>query len=205
MRGRFVSLEGGEGVGKSTQLRALASALRQRGLAVVETREPGGSDGGEAIRELLLSGSADRWSLQAEALLFAAARSDHVDQTIRPALQAGAWVLSDRFLDSSLAYQGGAGGLGLAEIRALHRFGSRDFLPDRTLVLELAAGAERARARDGAEGDRIGSRSADYHTAVAQAFREIASHEPERVRLIDASGTAQEVTARLLAEVKDLL
>ena len=205
MRGRFVSLEGGEGVGKSTQLRALAEALRQRGLTVVETREPGGSDGGEAIRELLLSGSADRWSLQAEALLFAAARSDHVDQTIRPALKAGAWVLSDRFLDSSLAYQGGAGGLSLAEIRALHRFGSSDFLPDRTLVLELAAGAERARARDGAEGDRIGSRSADYHTAVAQAFREIASHEPERVRLIDASGTAQEVTARLLAELKDLL
>ncbi len=110
-RGRFIALEGGEGVGKSTQVRALAAALRARGHDVVETREPGGSEGAEAIRRLLLEGAADRWTPGAEALLFAAARADHVAKTIRPALEAGRWVLTDRFLDSSLAYQGGAGGV----------------------------------------------------------------------------------------------
>jgi len=111
-RGRFISLEGGEGVGKSTQSRALAAALRARGIEVVETREPGGSTGAEAIRKLLLEGGADRWGARAEALLFAAARADHVDKTILPALEAGRWVICDRFLDSSIAYQGGADGLG---------------------------------------------------------------------------------------------
>ena len=111
-RGRFISLEGGEGVGKSTQVRALAEELRERAIEVVETREPGGSDGAERIRELLLTGDEERWGAEAEALLFAAARSDHVDKVIRPALEAGKWVLSDRFVDSSLAYQGGAGELG---------------------------------------------------------------------------------------------
>lgn len=205
MRGRFISLEGGEGVGKSTQLRALAQALRERGLAVVETREPGGSPGGEAIRQLLLGGEADRWSLPAEALLFAAARSDHVARTIRPALEQGAWVLSDRFLDSSLAYQGRAGGLGFEAVRALHRFGSDDFLPDRTLILELSEGAERAQARDGNGSDRIGGRSAAYHQAVAEAFRAIAEAEPARVRVVDAAGTPHEVTRRLLGHIEDLL
>ena len=134
--GRFISLEGGEGAGKSTQLRALARTLRERGLDVLETREPGGSDGAEAIRTLLLTGGADRWSPRAEALLFAAARADHIEKTIRPALARGAWVLSDRFLDSSRAYQG-QGELSDSDIVALHRIGSADFLPDRTLVLTL--------------------------------------------------------------------
>ena len=107
-RGRFITLEGGEGVGKSTQLKALAQALRERGIDLVVTREPGGSEGAEKIRELLLTGDEERWSPQAEALLFAAARADHVDKVIRPAVLAGKWVLSDRFIDSSLAYQGGA-------------------------------------------------------------------------------------------------
>src|SRR5690349_11468209 len=123
MRGRFITLEGGEGVGKSTQVRALADALRARGLVVVVTREPGGSEGAEKIRELLLGGEEDRWGAPAEALLFAAARSDHVAKTIAPALAAGKWVLSDRFLDSSLAYQGGAGGLGIDAVRAINDFG----------------------------------------------------------------------------------
>jgi dTMP kinase len=203
-RGRFISLEGGEGVGKSTQLRALAEALRLRGHQVVETREPGGSAGAEAIRQLLLDGAADRWSLEAEALLFAAARRDHLDKTIRPALGRGAWVVTDRFVDSSLAYQGGAGGLGIEAVRGLHRFGSGDFLPDRTLVLELATGGERARTRDGAGSDRIGGRPAEYHEAVTAAFRGIAAAEPKRVRLVDASGSPQDVTGRLLAQLKDL-
>src|SRR6186997_1221831 len=137
MRGRFISLEGGEGVGKSTQLDALAEALHGRGLRVLLTREPGGSPGAESIRKMLLEGEETRWNPRAEALLFAAARSDHVETTIRPALDRGEWVLSDRFLDSSLAYQGLAGGLGIDAVRDLHRFGSLDFLPDRTLVLTL--------------------------------------------------------------------
>ena len=147
-RGRFISLEGGEGAGKSTQVRALAEALRGRGLEVVTRREPGGSEGAERIRELLLTGSDDRWSAEAEALLFAAARTDHVDRVIRPAIEAGKWVISDRFVDSSLAYQGGAGGLGIEAVRAINAFGIREWFPDRTLVLSLAEGGARARARD---------------------------------------------------------
>ena len=206
-RGRFISLEGGEGAGKSTQLAALAEALEGRGLRVVVTREPGGSPGAEAIRRLLLEGDETRWNPRAEALLFAAARSDHIDKTIRPAVERGEWVLSDRFLDSSLAYQGEAGGLGIDAVRGLHRFGSEDFLPDRTLVLTLdeAEGAARARTRDGNPGDRIGSRPPSYHAAVDAGFRAMAASEPDRVRLIDASGPAPTVTARLLYALGDLL
>ena len=204
-RGRFISLEGGEGVGKSTQVQALQAALNERGIDCLTTREPGGSDGAEAIRALLLGGDDGRWSIRAEALLFAAARADHVEKTIGPALAQGRWVLSDRFLDSSLAYQGGAGGLGLEAVRALHDLGSQGFLPDRTLVLVLGEGNERARARDSAGSDRIGGRSAEYHRQVDAAFRLIAEPEPERVRLVDASGTPAEVTQRLLDELADLL
>jgi dTMP kinase len=204
-RGRFISLEGGEGVGKSTQLCALAAALRTHGLDVVETREPGGSKGGEAIRELLLGGEEERWSAQAEALLFAAARTDHVDKVVRPALLEGRWVISDRFIDSSLAYQGGAGGLGIEAVRAINAFGMADCFPDRTLLLLLPDGAERALARDVGISDRIGSRSASYHQAVEDAFREIAREEPERVGLVDASGSPGDVTQRLIAALEDLL
>ncbi|MFL6844783.1 MAG: dTMP kinase [Allosphingosinicella sp.] len=207
MKGRFISLEGGEGAGKSTQMRALASVLRARGLDVVETREPGGSPGAEAIRALLLEGGDDRWTPEAEALLFAAARADHVARTIRPALERGAWVLSDRFLDSSLAYQGGAAGVGIETVRRLHEIGSRGFLPDRTLLLELPAEAvaERLKVRDSAGSDRIGGRGSDFHGRVADAFGRLADEEPQRFRRIDASGPAEAVTARLLAAVEDLL
>jgi dTMP kinase len=204
-RGRFISLEGGEGVGKTTQLLKLAAALQERGHEVVTTREPGGSPGAEAIRALLLTGADDRWSARAEALLFAAARTDHVDKRIRRALEAGQWVLSDRFIDSSLAYQGGAGALGLQEVRAINAFGIGDCFPDRTLVLLLPEGSERARARDGEASDRIGGRPDSYHAAVEAAFHRLAANEPERVRLVDASGSATEVTARLLGELEDLL
>ncbi len=202
---RFITLEGGEGVGKSTQLKALQAALAQRGVDCVVTREPGGSEGAEAIRALLLSGDEARWSAESEALLFATARADHVEKTIRPALSQGKWVLSDRFLDSSLAYQGGAGGLGIERVRDLYRFACGDFLPDRTLILILDEGAERARARDADGADRIGGRSAEYHHKVETAFRIIAAEEPERVRLVDASGTPEEVTQRLLDGLKDIL
>jgi dTMP kinase len=201
--GRFISLEGGEGVGKSTQLRALAAALRARGLTVLETREPGGSEGAEAIRRLLLE--EQDWPIEAEALLFAAARADHVDKVIRPALEQGDWVLSDRFIDSSLAYQGEAGGLGIERVHELHALATGGFLPDRTLVLALDEGQQRARERDGHSGDRIGGRGADFHHKVALAFRKLAQEEAERVRLIDASGPQGEVTERLLAALADLL
>ena len=204
-RGRFISLEGGEGVGKSTQVKALAEALRSRGLDVVVTREPGGSEGAEQIRELLLSGNDDRWGSQAEALLFAAARADHVAKTIRPALEKGQWVLADRFVDSSLAYQGGAGGLGIEAVRAINAFGIGEDFPDRTLVLTLDEGVDRARARDSDGSDRIGGRPDDYHRKVEAAFHIIAAEEPERVRLVDASGTPQQVTERLIGALKDLL
>ena len=204
-RGKFISLEGGEGVGKSTQVKALADALRGRGLDVVVTREPGGSEGAERIRELLLTGSDDRWGPQAEALLFAAARADHVQKVIRPAIEAGQWVLADRFIDSSLAYQGGAGGLGIEAVRAINAFGIGENFPDRTLVLVDEAGSERARARDTAGSDRIGGRNEDYHRRVEAAFLIVAAEEPQRVRLIDASGTPDQVTARLLDAIQDLL
>jgi len=204
-RGRFISLEGGEGVGKSTQIRALAEALRTRGIDLIVTREPGGSEGAEKIRELLLTGAEERWSAQAEALLFAAARADHVDKIIRPAVLAGKWVLSDRFVDSSLAYQGGAGGLGIDAVRAVNAFGIREFFPDRTLVLALAEGGARARARDNEASDRIGGRPEGYHQKVDLAFRQIAAEEPGRVRIVDASGSPDDVTQRLLGELEDLL
>lgn len=203
---RFISLEGGEGVGKSTQARRLADALRQRGQDVLLTREPGGSPGAEVIRTLLLQGEGDRWDMGAEALLFAAARADHVAKTIRPALEAGRWVLCDRFVDSSRAYQGAAGGLGDRAVLDLHATGSAGLLPDRTLILDLPdqEAAARADARDSGQPDRIGGRDAAFHSAVVAAFRRFAEQEPKRVRLVDASGTEEQVTERLLAAVGDL-
>lgn len=204
-RGRFVTLEGGEGVGKSTQIKALADALRARGLDVLVTREPGGSEGAERIRELVLSGNEERWGSKAEALLFAAARADHVASVISPALDRGTWVLSDRFVDSSLAYQGGAGGLGIDKVRAINEFGIGDEFPDLTLILMLEDGRNRARERDAHGSDRIGGRPDDYHQKVTAAFQIIAAKEPDRVRLVDASGTAEQVTERLLDSMHDLL
>ena len=205
-RGRFITLEGGEGAGKSTQLRALAQALRSRGLDVVETREPGGSEGAEAIRALLLTGGADRWSPRAEALLFAAARADHVEKTIRPALQRGAWVLSDRFLDSSRAYQGLAGGLGDEEVRTLHQIGSGGLQPCRTILLEAPGDdvAERLRKRDGDEVDAIGGRNARYHADVARGFAGLAQDDDTIVQ-IDASGSADAVHETVMRELAPLL
>ena len=206
-RGKFLSIEGGEGAGKSTQVRRLADELRARGLDVIVTREPGGSEGGEAIRELLMKGEVKRWSSHTEALLFAAARADHVEKVIQPALGIGTWVISDRFIDSSRAYQGVAGGIDDAAVLALHGFGSRGLLPDRTLVLEVPPeiGAERAAARDGAAADRFAARERAFHDDVAAAFRRFAAAEPDRVRLIDAAGDVDEVAAEVIEAVADLL
>jgi len=205
-RGRFIALEGGEGVGKSTQVRALAAALRAQDRDVVETREPGGSEGAEAIRRLLLEGAADRWTPGAEALLFAAARADHVARTIRPALEAGRWVITDRFLDSSLAYQGGAEGVSVDRLRLLHEVGSGGLLPDRTLLLRLPTSVAKARtaARDRGASDRIGGRDDDYHTRVAERFDLLAQTDRGRYRFVDALGTIEDVSARILAEMEGL-
>ena len=206
-RGKFITLEGGEGVGKSTQLRLLAHALRTRGLDVVETREPGGTEGAEAIRALLLDGAADRWNPQTEALLFAAARADHVARVIRPALERGAWVLSDRFIDSNRAYQAGASGLADADIMAAHRIGSGGLMPNRTLLLTLPldVAAERAAQRDAGRTDRFGARGRGFHDAVNTAFLSQAAQEPDRVRIIDAAESAEAVSARIVHEIEDLL
>lgn len=206
MRGKFISLEGGEGAGKSTQVRRLAVALEERGVRVVVTREPGGSEGAEAIRGLLMQGDVARWSPHAEALLFAAARADHVERLIRPAVEAGSWVICDRYIDSTRAYQG-AQGIDDAAILALHGFGSKGLLPDRTYLLELSpeAGAARAGARDGDATDRFGMRASDFHTQVAAIFARIADAEADRVRRIEASGDPDSVTGALMADLADLL
>ncbi|MBR0551585.1 dTMP kinase [Stakelama marina] len=206
MSGRFISLEGGEGVGKSTQATRLAEALRDRGVDAIVTREPGGSEGAEAIRDLLMQGSVTRWSAHTEALLFAAARADHVEKHIRPAVEAGEWVICDRFIDSTRAYQG-AQGIDDSAILALHAFGSKGLLPDRTFLLEVpqAEGAERATARDGAGADRFAAREGSFHEAVGAAFDRIADAEPDRVHRIDATGSPQQVTARLIDALSDLL
>lgn len=206
--GRFISLEGGEGVGKSTQAAALAGRLGRRGIDCEVTREPGGSPGAEAIRGLLMAGAVDRWSPHAEALLFAAARSDHVDRRIRPAIAAGRWVICDRYLDSTRAYQGAAGGIDDGALLALHGFGSRGLLPDRTLVLVLPddEAAERARLRDaGIANDRFGARDPVFHHAVNAAFRTLAAAEPDRMRLVSASGSPDDVSDRLFDALGDWL
>lgn len=206
-QGRFIALEGGEGVGKSTQTRLLAEALERRGIAVVVTREPGGTPGAEAIRELLLRVEGEGWNPRAEALLFAAARSDHVDRLIRPCLARGTWVVCDRFVDSSRAYQGGGGGLSDDDLLTLHRIGSGGMLPDLTLLLEAPAEtiATRLAQRDTGNTDRIGGREAEYHNRVSQAFGRIAAAEPRRFARIDAGGSLEAAHHAILAAVEPLL
>lgn len=206
MKGRFISLEGGEGAGKSTQARRVAESLAERGIPAIVTREPGGSDGAEAIRALLMHGEVARWSPCAEALLFAAARADHVERTIAPALAAGQWVISDRYVDSTRAYQG-AQGIEDGDIVALHRFGCGGLLPDRTFLLQLSpeAGIERASARDRGTTDRFGMRGPKFHSRVWERFAEISASEPERIRRVDASGDADSVTRAIMAGLADLL
>lgn len=198
--GRFITLEGGEGAGKSTQARLLADALRAQGQEVLLTREPGGTAGAEAIRALLLSTDGEGWHPRAEALLFAAARSDHVARTIRPALAAGSWVVCDRFIDSNRAYQGGADEISDADIRALHGFGSAGLLPDLTLLITVTPETATARLaqRDGDRADRIGGRGADYHAGVSASFAALAELEPHRIATVEGEGSAQDIHLRIM-------
>ena len=206
-RGRFIALEGGEGAGKSTQAKRLTEALRARGLDVLLTREPGGTPGAEAIRHLLLSPPGQGWDPQAEALLFAAARADHVARAIRPALEAGLWVVCDRFLDSSRAYQGGAGGLADDDILALHRVGSHGLLPDLTVLIEVSAAEAKSRLarRDRGEADAIGGRDEAYHARVIESFSRFADNEPERFVRVAGDGAPDETHARIMAALAPLL
>ncbi len=205
--GKFIAFEGGEGTGKSTQTRMLAKALRDRGLVVEVSREPGGTPGAEAIRELLLHPPGDGWTAQSEALLFAAARADHVARLIRPALAKGTWIISDRFVDSSRAYQGGAGGLGDEAIQSLHQFGSNGLRPDCTILLEVDEHrlAERLAERDGGVSDAIGGRSAEYHAAVAKSFRELADADSDGFPVVDGMGTPDEVHDRIMDALEPLI
>ncbi|WAT18340.1 dTMP kinase [Aurantiacibacter sp. MUD11] len=203
--GRFISLEGGEGVGKSTQAAMLADALRARGIEVVLTREPGGTPGAEAIRKLLLDSELEIGG-RTEALLFAAARADHVEKTIAPALDRGAWVVCDRFVDSSRAYQGGGDDLFDDAIMALHNIGSWGLMPDLTFLLQADSEevAQRLAERDGDNSDRIGGRSAAYHAGVAERFRTLAASDPERFVAISAEGTPSEVHERIMRAMAPL-
>lgn len=203
-RGLFISVEGADGSGKSTQVRRLADYLRARGHDVVVTREPGGGgEGAETLRTLLLNGPADRWSPMAEALLMYAARAEHLEKLIRPALAAGKTVLTDRFADSTMAYQGVAGGLGDARVAALHGavVGADD--PDLTIILDIPADAGLARAakRRGAE-TRFEGKGEAYQARVREAFLEIARAHPGRCRVIDASAD-EETVARAVAKAVD--
>lgn len=204
---KFIAFEGGEGAGKSTQARLLADALAARGVDCVVTREPGGTPGAEAIRALLLGTEGEGWHPRAEALLFAAARSDHVERLIRPALAAGKWVICDRFVDSSRAYQGGGGGLTDAEVLDLHRIGSKGLLPDLTLLVEVSpeVAAARASARDLDGADRIGGRNEAYHAKVAAAFAAFAKAEPGRFARVDGNADPASVHAAVLIALAPLL
>ena len=203
-QGQFITLEGGEGVGKSTLARGLQSALSARA-EIVLTREPGGAPGADAIRTLLVQGAANRWSAMEEALLLAAARLNHLTQTIKPALARGAWVICDRYYDSTRAYQVAAGGLDAATLNALNAMIQAP-APDLTLVLDLdpAAGVGRSRGASVGE-DRFEKKGADFHARVRAEFLAIAQREPKRCAVLDASVSADAVLAAALVAVKERL
>jgi dTMP kinase len=204
-RGRFITFEGGEGAGKSTQLKRLAERLRGAGIEVVATREPGGSPGAEAVRELVLNGAADRWSPATETLLMYAARRDHIERVIEPALASGAWVVCDRFADSTRAYQGAGGGTDPGLIAALEDHVLGAARPDLTLIFDLppAKGLERAQARGGEM--RFESKGLAFHERLREGFLAIARAEPGRCALIDAAGSMEAVEAAVWAAVAQRL
>lgn len=207
-RARFITLEGGEGAGKSTQIQRLAEKLRARGETVCVTREPGGAPGAEAIRQLLVTGETTRWSPKSEALLHFAARAEHLARTILPALERGEWVISDRFVDSTIAYQGP--GVGPEFINELKEMVVGDAMPALTLILDLPVeqGLARAKSRQGKDNsaeDRYERMDLEFHEGLRQAFLNITKNEPERCAVIDASGTEEAVAAAIWQTVEQRL
>ena len=207
--GQFITLEGGEGLGKTTQAKLLAKALEPHGIATLTTREPGGSHGAEAIRSILLDNQFD-WSPRAESMLFSAARADHLEKTILPALAKGKWVICDRFLDSTRAYQGvvhnGRSGITDDDLLSLHRIGAKNIMPDLTLLLDLPEDdipqiERRLMLRDGAASDRIGSRPANFHQTVRALFRQVSRSENYRFERISALGSIDDVHARIVKTI----
>ncbi|WOS64459.1 dTMP kinase [Sinorhizobium fredii] len=206
-KGLFVTFEGGEGAGKSTQMRLLADSLSGRGYDVLTTREPGGSLGAEAVRHVLLSGAAESFGVRMEAILFAAARSDHVEEVIRPALQQGRIVLCDRFMDSSRVYQGVTGNLEPGFVETLERVAVNGVIPDRTIIFDLPAeaGLERARRRSNEEPDRFEKEQLETHEKRREAFLDIAEADPERCCVVDATLPPEVIAAEVLRLVEALL
>jgi dTMP kinase len=202
-RGRFITLEGGEGTGKSTQVKLLATWLGGRGIDVLQTREPGGAPGAERIRELLVKGDADRWTPIAETLLHSAARADHLERTIRPALAAGRWVICDRFADSTTAYQGYGHGVPFDVIDSLFKAVVGDTAPDLTLILDLPVeqGLQRAAARAGHE-NRYEQMAVEFHDRLRNGFLAIARQNPRRCAVIDANRGVDAIQSDIQAEVR---
>lgn len=197
--GKFITLEGGEGAGKTTQGERLVSALNAAGVETVLTREPGGTFGAEAIRELVLSGTKDRWSGMTELLLMYAARLDHIEKLIMPALERGAWVISDRFADSSLAYQGYARGLGPDQVIAVHNAVMGGFKPDLTILFDIdpILTMKRVETR-GEDLSRFDSETLDFHKTLREAFLEIADADKDRIFTLDAAESRDAVHQRIL-------
>ena len=197
--GKFITFEGGEGAGKTTQAKLLSEALEKVGIETLQTREPGGTFGAEAIRDLVLQGTSDRWSGMTELLLMYAARLDHVEKLIKPALARGVWVISDRFADSSLAYQGHARGLGASHVKAVHEAVMDGFQPDLTILFDMdpVLAQKRVETR-GEDITRFDAESLDFHKTLRKAFLEIAEENASRVHTIDADGSRGNVQNRIL-------
>lgn len=199
IRGRFITFEGGEGSGKSTQLSRLAEWLAGRGISVVTTREPGGAPSAEVIRSLLVEGAVDRWQPTTEVLLHYAARAEHLAHTVKPALDNGQWVLSDRYADSTIAYQGYGHGMDRDMIDTVHAATTGGLMPDLTLMLDIPvqAGLERAHGREHAE-DRYERMGLEFHERVRQGFLEIAAQQPDRCAIVDATLGLDDVTSQVI-------
>jgi dTMP kinase len=205
-RGRFITIEGGEGAGKSTQAGLLVAALAKAGIAALRTREPGGAPGAEQIRTLLVEGEPGRWDAVSEALLMVAARRSHLTQTIRPSLERGDWVVCDRFVDSTTAYQGYGGGVPLDDLAQLHRLIAGGLMPDLTFILDVpvAKGLARAAARSGSE-TRFERMDQAFHERLRQGFLEIAHGAPGRCVVIDAQGDVAVVQQAMLKAMRERL
>lgn len=206
--GRFISFEGGDGTGKTTQIKRLIDTLKVHGIECVATREPGGSPGAEEIRELLVTGKPGRWDALSETLLLFAARHDHIEQTIRPALKTGNWVITDRFTDSTYAYQGAGGGLNRETIRRIEAVSIEYFKPDLTIVLDLPpeTGLARTHKRDDATSEkesRFEQFELDFHTRLHQGYLDIAKRERDRCVVIDASQPVEEIAAAVFAVIAE--